>query len=192
MIWLHCGNLFLHIIDISPTSSHWNSVLVHPQDLVQSTIAEEEKKSDSWHQRHMNIIGNGNCLLSPTEGGRVCSPRLSFSQKLPNNEAMSVPIEEVKRAGSCRLFGIDLSSPSTVPSSEKASLQLSTFGEKTEVHAQTISSAFCLEQKSDILSAPEEPNPGHLRIPHKDSLSKQTSTSTRSCTKVLIKRSLAE
>ncbi|KAJ6701890.1 AUXIN RESPONSE FACTOR 9 [Salix koriyanagi] len=180
-------------LDLSSTASTpWNSGLTQSHDLTQLSVTGEGKSYENHvmrHQKQTDVNGcHSNSLTrNQTEGGWLASPhaiQLPLSSKL-KNDPIPDPSDKGRKSevpASYRLFGIDLvnhplsSTPIEVPAQP-----MSICSGATEGHGLGTLSTVDSDQKSE---ASKEQKPEQLQKSPKEIQSKQSSTSTRSRTKV--------
>lgn len=174
---------------------------------------QKRDKNVVWHQKQTDFNRNNSFSTTRTDGDWINSPHVNLSQHAfqefvddnksvspwpavsgystphsskPRNDTMLDRMDtetKTEMATSYRLFGIDLMNHSMgYTQGEKVPLPSVT----TEGHDLGTPSAADSDQKSDLSRASEEKKQEHLQVlaSPKESQSRQSSTSTRSRTKV--------
>ncbi|KAL2234641.1 UNVERIFIED_CONTAM: Auxin response factor 9 [Sesamum indicum] len=147
--------------------------------------------SEAGWQSSPRVNASPNLIADETEENRSASALSVISnQSAPNSAKLSnspVPCQKESKSdtvATCRLFGVDLNSPSLVPPHENASLKPADAPQDAEVYIPSVLLSGDLEQKSSVSrDSKEPPKKGQLQVPTKDVQSRQ-SHSTRSRTKV--------
>ncbi|KAL0297510.1 UNVERIFIED_CONTAM: Auxin response factor 9 [Sesamum radiatum] len=148
--------------------------------------------SEAGWQSSPRVNASPNMIADETEENRSASALSVISnQSAPNSAKLSNnPVSCQKESKSdtvatCRLFGVDLNSPSLVPLHENSPLKPADTQQDAEVCLPSMLLSGDLEQKSSVSRDSKEPlKKGQLQVPTKDVQSRQ-SHSTRSRTKVI-------
>ncbi|KAK4400965.1 Auxin response factor 9 [Sesamum angolense] len=147
--------------------------------------------SEAGWQSSPRVNASPNMIADETEENRSASALSVISnQSAPNSAKLSnspVPCQKENKSdtvATCRLFGVDLNSPSLVPLHENSPLKPADTQQDAEVCLPSMLLSGDLEQKSSVSRDSKEPlKKGQLQVPTKDVQSRQ-SHSTRSRTKV--------